>query len=70
MPRRLRGGGTIIEARWDMDGGGTFATPGTVRTQADGKVLIETDQVFDRPGTYFPTVRVVALNRHHYARYS
>lgn len=54
------GSGQIVEARWDLAGTGDFATPGALVKRSGSKVTIETEHVFDRPCTYFPTVRVVS----------
>ncbi|RYH14062.1 MAG: hypothetical protein EON57_01015 [Alphaproteobacteria bacterium] len=50
------GAGSIIAAEWDFDGSGTFATRSPVGDgAADAAVSI--DHTFDKPGTYFVTLR-------------
>jgi hypothetical protein len=54
------GAGAVVSAAWDFDGTGAFesALPGI-----DGRtnpVRLTTTHTFERPGTYFPAVRVVS----------
>ncbi|HVN51001.1 MAG TPA: hypothetical protein VMT43_06185 [Acidimicrobiales bacterium] len=54
------GAGTIVLAEWDFDGSGTYpyAHP---RSELDGSASradLSVTHTFDRPGTYFPALRV------------
>ena len=52
------GSGTIVAVEWDLDGSGTgtFAEPGVDGTKTTMHITI--DGRLDKPGTYFPSVRV------------
>lgn len=53
------GTGTVIVAEWDFDGEGKFP----FQHEVDGKaksVKLSTTHAFDKPGTYFPAVRVIS----------
>jgi hypothetical protein len=52
------GAGRIVAVEWDFDGFGTFpfAHPGIDGSTAT--LTLATEHAFDRPGTYFPAVRV------------
>jgi len=49
------GTGSVVEARWDFDGSGKYATPSTV-TPAP-RVEVRQSQSFDKAGTYFVTLK-------------
>ena len=55
-----RNTGKIVEARLDMDGAGTFPIIGKIVPVGEVKVKVSTIYTFNKPGTYFPTVRVVS----------
>lgn len=54
------GAGSVIAVEWDFDGEGKwpFQHPGIDGTST--RVALETRHSFDKPGTYFPCVRVVS----------
>jgi hypothetical protein len=52
------GTGAIVKVEWDLDGSGHFAVSETVGSAE--KIVVEHRFAFERPGTYFPTVRVTA----------
>jgi hypothetical protein len=52
------GTGFVVAVHWDLDGTGSFADAETVEPAE--RVVVERRHVFGDPGTYFPTVRVVA----------
>jgi hypothetical protein len=58
------GAGTLVAAQWDMDGTGAFpiATPLPRASggPSGGPVTLRTTFAFPKPGTYFPTLRVVS----------
>lgn len=56
------GGGTVTEARWDFDGGGTFPQPSTI-SGSEGSVTVKATHRFDKPGTYFPVLLGTAQSR-------
>jgi len=54
------GAGTIVAVEWDFDGSGSFAFS---QPEIDGSTAtgtLTTTHVYDRPGTYFATARVVS----------
>ncbi len=56
------GTGAVVAVEWDVDGAG-FAAPESVTPGSN--VVIERRRSFPTPGTYFPTVRVVAHREGH-----
>jgi hypothetical protein len=56
------GTGTLVEAHWDFDGTGTFATAGKLMLTDKGgsRATLKTTYPFTKPGTYFPTLRVAS----------
>jgi len=52
-------GGCIIDVAWDFDGSGKFACAFAV-DGTSATVRLATTHTFDRPGTYFPAVRVTS----------
>ncbi|MBC2660423.1 hypothetical protein H7F50_01535 [Novosphingobium flavum] len=50
------GGGTITAAEWDFDGSGRFATAGKVG-RGRKAVTVTASHTFDKPGTWFVTLR-------------
>jgi hypothetical protein len=53
------GTGKIVEAAWDFDGSGSFATEAALGASAP-RVTVATTHVFPKPGTYFVTLRAYA----------
>ena len=57
-----QGQGKIVKAEWCLDDSKEYTLPvdlGLARYSADGEhVEFDTTVSYDRPGTYFPTVRV------------
>jgi len=53
------GTGKLVEARWDMEGSGTYPLMGKLVPSGTG-MRVETSFKFTAPGTYFPTIRVVS----------
>lgn len=53
------GAGSIIDAQWDFDGSGAFATRSQVRRGARNADLTMT-HAFTAPGTYFPVIRATS----------
>ncbi len=54
------GTGTVVAAEWDFDGAGKFPFS---FSEIDGKtasIKLTTTYAFEKPGTYFPAVRVVS----------
>ena len=52
----------MVDARWDFEGAGSFATPGECRP-VDGKrsqVTLQATHSFATPGTYFSTLHAVS----------
>lgn len=49
-------------AGWDFDASGTFPVAGkfTPSDKTDSRVTLKTSYTFSKPGTYFPTLRVVS----------
>lgn len=54
------GTGTIIAAAWDFDGTGSFPFAHDEIDGSAAKVSLQTSHRYDRPGTYFATVRVTS----------
>lgn len=54
------GAGPIVEARWDLLGKGDFPLTARLPQAAQPRARVSTTYVFDKPGTYFPTLRVVS----------
>lgn len=54
------GTGAIVQAAWDMDGSGQFARSAALPTRHRSRARIRTTVSYDRPGTYFPTLKVEA----------
>jgi hypothetical protein len=52
------GAGAVVTVEWDVDGGGAFAHP--IELSPAAQVRLTTTYVYDRPGTYFPSVRVLS----------
>ncbi|WP_261557639.1 tannase/feruloyl esterase family alpha/beta hydrolase [Frankia tisae] len=52
------GAGAVVSAAWDFDGSGTFASELAGIDGQANPVQLTTTHAFDRPGTYFPAVRV------------
>lgn len=53
------GSGSIVAAQWDFEGAGTFAVSSPVKPGSKTATVTITHR-FDRPGTYFPTLRGVS----------
>jgi hypothetical protein len=51
--------GKVIAADWDFDGAGTFPVPAQLSKSPSDRATLKIDHKFDKPGTYFPTLRVV-----------
>lgn len=54
------GTGGIVAAAWDLDGSGDFATGASLPTKAQESVLLQHTISYDKPGTYFPVLRIVS----------
>jgi hypothetical protein len=54
------GAGTIIAAEWDFDGTGTWPIKHAGIDGNATRIALSVTHRFDRPGTYFPSVRVTA----------
>ena len=54
------GTGTIIAAHWDFEGDGTWVPIGEAINGREATVRVATTYIYDRPGTYFPTVQVTS----------
>jgi hypothetical protein len=52
------GAGTIIAARWDFDGSGTYPSAHEGIDGSSGSVTLTTTHVWEHPGTYFATALV------------
>jgi hypothetical protein len=52
--------GKVIEAAWDFEGAKTFAVPAQLPKSPAARVTLQTTHAFTKPGTYFPTLRVVS----------
>ena len=51
------GTGQVISAGWDFDGSGAFAKRATLSAEPKAKEIVTTTHSFDRPGTYFVTIK-------------
>jgi len=51
--------GKIIAADWDFEGERTFPVPAQLPSSPSSRVALQVDHTFQKPGTYFPTLRVV-----------
>jgi hypothetical protein len=56
------GGGGIVSAEWDYDGSGAYADTDAFTDLAKAKTVRRT-RTFDRPGTYFVSLRVGAQRK-------
>jgi hypothetical protein len=54
------GTGKVVWAAWDLDGSGQFAAPAELPKKPQAKVTIRTSVAFDKPGTYFVTLRTAS----------
>ena len=54
------GAGSIVEVAWDLDGSGEFITKEPISETDATNLSLERTISYPTPGTYFPTVRVVA----------
>jgi hypothetical protein len=54
------GAGAVVSAAWDFDGSGTFASQLAGVDGRTNPVQLTTIHAFDRPGTYFPAVRIIS----------
>jgi hypothetical protein len=52
------GTGKVVWAHWDLDGSGKFATAATLPARPAAKVNVRSSVSFDKPGTYFVTLKV------------
>lgn len=54
--------GKIVAAEWDFEGTGTFPVVGklTPTDKTGSRVTLKTTYAFNKPGTYFPTLRVTS----------
>jgi hypothetical protein len=52
------GTGKIVFAAWDFDGSGAFAENAKLPKKPSAKVKFSTTHSFDKPGTYFVTIKV------------
>lgn len=52
------GTGKVVWARWDLDGSGKFETPARLPARPAASVTTRTSASFDKPGTYFITIKV------------
>jgi hypothetical protein len=51
--------GKVIAADWDFEGARTFPIQGQLPKVPASRVTLKVEHTFDKPGTYFPTLRVV-----------
>ena len=53
------GGGTVVGAEWDFEGGGDFplVEPFDESNSSFARVTLKTTYAFSKPGTYFPALR-------------
>ena len=51
--------GKIVAADWDFEGARTFPVLAQTPKSPSGRLTLNVDYTFDKPGTYFPTLRVV-----------
>lgn len=51
------GAGTLVSVEWDFEGAGDYPTAAAIGTPQETLSLSAT-HIFDKPGTYFPVVRV------------
>ncbi len=53
------GGGTVVGAEWDFEGGGEYplAEAFDDSNSSFSRVALKTSYAFSKPGTYFPVVR-------------
>jgi len=54
------GAGTIVHVEWDFDGSGTYPFRHEGVDGTTNELTLETTHNYDRPGTFFATVRVTA----------
>jgi hypothetical protein len=54
------GTGKLVAAEWVMQGADTFPIAANVMKSSKDRMTLRTRFTFSKPGTYFPTVRVVA----------
>ncbi len=52
------GTGKVVWAHWDLDGSGKFATPAALPARPQARATVRTSVSFDKPGTYFVTLKV------------
>jgi hypothetical protein len=57
------GTGKLVAAQWDMEGAGTFPLTAKLPKSAGSRVTLRTRFTFQKPGTYFPTIRVVSQRK-------
>jgi hypothetical protein len=56
-------GGKVVAADWHFEGAGTFPIPAQLPKSPASHVTLKTTYTFTKPGTYFPTLRVVGQHR-------
>ncbi len=52
------GTGKVVLARWDLDGSGKFASTATLPGKPAPRVTVRSSVSFDKPGTYFVTIKI------------
>jgi hypothetical protein len=54
--------GKLVSAAWDFEGSGTFAVEGKVipDNKSASRVTLKTIYTFNKPGVYFPTLRIAS----------
>jgi PKD domain len=52
------GPGTVVSARWDFEGEGTYADAADLGARTSKTVELAATHAFSTPGTYFPALRV------------
>ncbi len=52
------GTGKVVWAAWDLDGSGKFASAAKLPTRPAARVTVRSSVKFDKPGTYFVTLKV------------
>jgi hypothetical protein len=57
------GTGSLVEAAWDFDGTGTYPEKAALPGKPAAKLTLSTTHTFDKPGTWFVTLKV-ASERH------
>lgn len=54
------GTGKLVAAAWDLEGRGTYPVAGQLPQPAAGRAVLTTSYTFQKPGTYFPVIRVAS----------